>query len=924
MSRPSNNNNNPAVFPPGQANPASSFEAMFLTSEHPWTSRDIGTNAISSIMTDPNADRRAAASQRPLDNPAQTTIRKVRNTEFEPYLNLISDAYGRYEFNRAVGMEGMPTMVDPADSSSFSDLADMIGMDANAGKKDSYAMHRAKNTAASVPPLTSVPSVYFQVGFNLENPHTFTLVTEAADGPAGSVADGGLATASAGNTANGRPPGAGAAASSSSSALAYSSSVLQEKLSHYLDTVEIHLVKEISRRSTSFFAALSNLQSLHSETLECVGEISQVRTRLARLAQNTSKQGLRVVRLKRRRANLADLLRSLTLIGELRQTQPMVQLLLGQNDYVAALDLIGDAFATIQSVRNSPTRLAGAASVTTTNTTTPVEGTAPADLDYRSIKAISHTYGQLSEVYRTIGLVMEAEFVSLLGGFVREPSEFASVNDIAAKLSMDPPPDANRLGAIGDTDPQSLLDRIAPTLGGLVHTRKIVQAMRVFKETARRDLKNVTKEYYRSVANSAEKSAAGGPKNALAAQLRSMSFDAFFSLLSRVYGSHLIFLKRTALALRTVVDAIGTVDEKTGAEAAVIDIEQYRAPSDADVLPVADETIGKPEATGAEEMDEVDALNAPEGVEDAEGVAPATRPGLASPAKFAATGPAPPSDAASAVPAKTLSDLQAQATKEAASIVAALADLSHTRCAKLLSVRSEFNSQLNAKDFRRLYNTTWTFVAATEAVCGKPTLGLKGAIVNQSRAFLRNFHEEKMKQIALLIESEPWTQAAVPLEFQAIADSVCGETGKPVGPVISSSSDPGQSRASEDDGGGGGADGGSSNRFLLIKGQRYYAVGCVLIFVKMIADYLQCLEDVPTVLTEVIHDLLEILTVFNSRVCQVILGAGAVASLGLKNITAKHLGENCFMSKGSLLSFLFSLTFCLLFWQPWHPRLWRS
>lgn len=29
---------------------------------------------------------------------------------------------------------------------------------------------------------------------------------------------------------------------------------------------------------------------------------------------------------------------------------------------------------------------------------------------------------------------------------------------------------------------------------------------------------------------------------------------------------------------------------------------------------------------------------------------------------------------------------------------------------------------------------------------------------------------------------------------------------------------------------------------------------------------------------------------FNSRTCQVVLGAGAMRSAGLKNITAKHLG----------------------------------
>jgi hypothetical protein len=495
---------------------------------------------------------------------------------------------------------------------------------------------------------------------------------------------------------------------------------------------------------------------------------------------------------------------------------------------------------------------------------------------------------------------MEVEFVSVLGTFVREPAEFTSVPELASTIAADPPPDTQKLAAIEPTDPQELVDRLSPTLRGLVHTRKVGQAMRAFKEVARRDLKNVTKEYYKSVANTAEKPAGGTAqgKNALATQLRTMTFNAFFCLLSRVFASHLIFLKRTALALRTVVDSIGKLDERApGSEALVIDIEQFRPPGAGEVPPVEDGVQRGGEGTG-EEMDEVDALNAPDvgdGVGD-DSAAPATRPGAAgiavSPAKVPPT--TQQTDTSSSVPAKTISDLHAQATKEAASIVAALADLSHTRCAKLLSVRSEYNAQLNPKDFRRLYITTTSFVAATEAVCGKPTLGLKGAVVNQSRSFLRNFHEEKIKQIALLIESEPWTQAAVPLEFQAIADQICGTAGK--GPAKAAVVERGTStnRMSEDDAGAAAGveagDGGSSGRYLIVGGQRYYAVGCVLIFIKMMADYLQCLEDVPIVLTEVIHDLLEILTVFNSRVCQVILGAGAVASLGLKNITAKHLG----------------------------------
>jgi len=47
----------------------------------------------------------------------------------------------------------------------------------------------------------------------------------------------------------------------------------------------------------------------------------------------------------------------------------------------------------------------------------------------------------------------------------------------------------------------------------------------------------------------------------------------------------------------------------------------------------------------------------------------------------------------------------------------------------------------------------------------------------------------------------------------------------------------------------------------------------------------------PSLATDVIHHVIEILQIFNSRTCQLVLGAGAmqIPRLNLKSITAKHL-----------------------------------
>ncbi|RKP35220.1 Vps54-like protein-domain-containing protein [Dimargaris cristalligena] len=57
----------------------------------------------------------------------------------------------------------------------------------------------------------------------------------------------------------------------------------------------------------------------------------------------------------------------------------------------------------------------------------------------------------------------------------------------------------------------------------------------------------------------------------------------------------------------------------------------------------------------------------------------------------------------------------------------------------------------------------------------------------------------------------------------------------------------------------------------------------------MVIDYIQCSANIQILATDVLHRVIEIFKLFNSRTCQVILGAGAIRSAGLKSITAKHI-----------------------------------
>ena len=69
-------------------------------------------------------------------------------------------------------------------------------------------------------------------------------------------------------------------------------------------------------------------------------------------------------------------------------------------------------------------------------------------------------------------------------------------------------------------------------------------------------------------------------------------------------------------------------------------------------------------------------------------------------------------------------------------------------------------------------------------------------------------------------------------------------------------------------------------------------MGATLDVLVLLDDYLRVVVNLPLLTTDAMARVLELLKSFNSRTCQVVLGAGAMRSAGLKNITAKHLGTS--------------------------------
>ncbi|KAJ3022304.1 hypothetical protein HKX48_006491 [Thoreauomyces humboldtii] len=888
-----------------------------IQGEHAWTIRDIGNNAISGIINDPHDQGKGGSKvfkglgmsmgigtgptvETPAPTPA-TNIRKVHNAEFDPYIKSLAEVYGKYQLNRAVGLvhatEGTPTlglgMDAPSPSfASLEEITERLGVRSSlrktAGSPGMGSMaQKTQLRSANAPALDTVPKIFLEPDFNLSNPHTFAIVCESGD----------ITSASPESTAR--------------------SSALQEKLSHHLDTVEVHLIREISRRSSSFFAALANLQALHQETYSCVAQITNLRKKLANVSRHNTKKGLEVVRMKRRRGNLGVLYGGVKMVAEVRQTQPMIHILLDQGDYVAALDMIEHVGLVLRGVDPSgkddgTERLLLTEGVEMIRSTSIVSQ----NLDLRRVKALASFSAQLLSMSRTIGTVMENELVKIILTDVRETVATMDASKVSSRINGAPAstwvrnmlsnsytysvasPVTTTIDAALIAGEERLKTRLLPLILGLLRVDRLGSALQLYKDALLKEVKAMSKKYYPSLSAADSYSALsptpGSPitplsanpeknqqQSALARQLRSMTFEGFFDLMLMVYITLLHVLQRVTIVHEIVILIVKEAQERgviIGADSAryleLTSGEAKTMPSHPNKLRTnlsEEDEFG--ESTATLDLDNSTIMGA----------------GLASKEEIGAS-----TDALDATACSTYG----QMISESSDVLFSASDLAHVRCAKLIGVRSDQNAQLSPPEFFRLFGATWEFIVGGEALCGRMCFGLKGTLLSQAKAFITRFHEEKTKQIAHVVESEQWAQAEVPAEFQRLVLQFFQDL-PPSSPVDRTPSDESLEKSPSDDE----RDPGSAtsidrlgkelepggSRHLVIDHKKYNVVACVLLFLKMLTEYIQCMESIPALTTDALNRIAEALKLFNSRTCQVILGAGAMRSAGLKNISAKHI-----------------------------------
>ncbi|PWN92856.1 hypothetical protein FA10DRAFT_263598 [Acaromyces ingoldii] len=834
----------------GLAGMSSTNLALGAVGESSTSSNLTGYNAISTLLNNPNKPPRPidpSSSRYPPISQSHTDIPKVKKAELQGYLTSVKNEWDRYQRNQKLGRRGRAKLESEAAAAAAAAAADghadaetevssnQRGDGEEPGLDDEV---RAAFGKRKLPPLSTVPQVFFSEDFDLGNPYTFDLVTERYK---------------AANSA-----GDGSAVRKGASTLAgYDvalNQMLQEKLSYYSDVVEQHLILEISARSSSFFAELGNLQDLEAEASSCLEKVQSLTRELVDKDENVAKAGLRVIKEQARRREMSERLAVVGLVGMLCERRDLCRLLSQSGDWNEALDVMEDLVAVIEGrIKLDPSATGPDGEAAGSSLPSHV------DMDFASVPSVTAMKPQLQEMRDAIAAQLEVEILTVLSADLRERIETRGETVIgpSAQVLESVKSDAVKDGATVAEEPKEdgkphstaaddeLRLRLATPLRGLVRTAGVEKMCTAYRDVVIRAVRTTMRSCLCNASASVSAFPADQSRGTVEDLATLIDDDEAASGRSDAKlgpggaeaaakwrdAGNKVFLEIATHVFNGLTTCIQNIEAQTRVVLQILD-EIARGMQTEEATP----TNGAPE------------LSMPPGVS----------PSL--PTTFSA-------------------------------LVSDVCGLTHTLASRLLSLRSSTHAGLDLTSFLAVFHLTWSFILKTEATCHRMIVGLRGVVLNQAKSWMANFHRQRIEGAAKAVEEEMWGQAEVSAkqqeEIRIIVESATVDPQELLIPIeeiqkLNSPSNGENEQLNEDQQDG-------LAKTLEIEGKQYFVVGASLQVLKLLSEYLRVVINLPLLTTEVMGRVVEFLKQFNSRTCQVVLGAGAMRSAGLKNITAKHL-----------------------------------
>jgi vacuolar protein sorting-associated protein 54 len=834
--------------------------------------RSLTPPAISTLLQPPivrtgmlphTAQSALASSHRPpstKDIPPVTlpNIAHVEASAFNPYLSQIGNLYEAFQRAKAEADDAAATL--SKDSASKNDLPDALeralhpASPAATPKLSSSAfspsaspkprpkpkrrISGSKRTLPTVTPLSTIPNVYFDENFHLENPRTFDVVSERSEvvRPARTKSGDDLHDAH-GSLEAPQPPGRKALATNA---------ILQEKLSWYMDTVEVHLISSISTASTSFFAALGSLRQLQSEASESVERIKTVRSDLQRLDDQMAIGGLKIVDMKRRRENLRKLTHA---------TDQLQAVIIGLSacDETVEKGALESAMTRLESIDGL---ICGTLDTTDPSATSWMQPPCPPVLvDLRNLRALDGVSEGMQQLRFRIGKGFEQRFVETLRTDLREHVKRTSSRDTLerwAKTSQrgrgDHPRFKSTLPAYLTTSIQFRAD-LRAELVGLSGSNFTNQASATFRDAIVREMKLLIRNYLpSSTDDDAESmtsvSTRGGrgysqhDKNSiLARNLRAMDPADAEDFFTGIFTDISEALRRLSVQVKVLLDVTSGVSTPPASSGGL------RSPPRSPYMSSIDGAMG----AAPNPMDMI-------GIQE------------------------------ELMQALDMSSLLGQAV-----------DAAQTQVTKLLKVRAEVTSNLPLNRFLRYFNLCRLFADECEAVSGRSGAALKGVVNNHITDFVSKFGDNEKQALAKAMDSDRWEPKDFDEHDKGVLSRILkGMESDPsewiqAGSILDEIEEERTTNGTLPTNGTSTEKEKKSPAPAYVDEEKYIISNSSTVVIRGIERFEILLTAMPSMTSEISTVLCDYVKLFNSRLCQLILGAGAMHSAGLKNINTKHL-----------------------------------
>jgi vacuolar protein sorting-associated protein 54 len=681
-------------------------------------------------------------------------------------------------------------------------------------------------------PLSTIPNVYFDDDFHLENPRTFDVVSERSE----------VVRPVVGSPEERKAPNGSILAPRKALA---TNAILQEKLSWYMDTIEIHLIASISTASSSFFAALGSLRELHHEASESVERIKALRRELQALDKEMAVGGLDIINMRRKRENLKQLSNAVQQLKCIVEGVSVCESLVDDGQVERALDAM-DALESLIAGEQSEID----AELLDMNKQQHLR-------DLSAATALQGVNNDLDTLRYKIGRVFETRFLNALLGDLRRHIEAVPVKDTLQRWS-----NASQRSRGGHNREPSAFPtymtlnnefraELLANLNGLHRAKHTSPATSAYRESVLREIKTIIKRPLPSSNdddNDSMMSAStlGGKQlsqqersSILARNLRALEPGVAEETLVKIYIGVGESLRRLGTQVKVLLDVTSTLGDSSGGTGPM---SPLRSPN----MAVID-------------------------------------------ARMSASDQGPKSSA------RQIQEEMHQAL-DMSNLLGQAVDIAQNQIVKVLRVRTEQSVGQTLTRFLRYFTLNLLFANECEAVSGRGGTALKTVVNGQIKDFVKQFGEPCQRKLADAMDSDLWNAKDFTEQDTAILSRILeGSDRDPeswtIGGKIWLPYEEPLPESSNGVMNGTTTNGATKEkvRQAVIESDSFMLPASAIVCLQGLEPFLQLITGIPSMTTDVAPHIISYLQVFNSKCTQLILGAGATRSVGLKNITTKHL-----------------------------------